>query len=178
MESTVTWFSQRSPVTQINGYSFLLPVIGAAAIWKVSGHTASIGLRLSIRTLRAPSAACSSVRASSLKNATPGTSAYPSVPSLNNRRGALSSAVAKRQNRGDARRQPRIPAKPALRIPDKIVRKATAGTDLFPVQIVWNGNVLYRAVEWGCAFPMNAKTLHREHPTIDYQILTVAKCSR
>ena len=45
-------------------------------------------------------------------------------------------------------------------------------------QIIWNTDVPYRAVEWGYAFPMNAKTLHREHPIIDYQSLTATKRSK
>ena len=53
-----------------------------------------------------------------------------------------------------------------------------ANCSAFPEQIVRNSNVPYRAVEWGYAFPMNAKTLHREHPVIDYQTLTTTKCSR
>ena len=48
-----------------------------------------------------------------------GSSANPFVLSQNKLRAALPSAVAKRQNRGDARRQPRIPDKTWAK-PEKI----------------------------------------------------------
>ena len=46
------------------------------------------------------------------------------------------------------------------------------------LQIIWNTNMPYRALEWGYAFQMNVKSLHREHPIIDYQVLIATKCSR
>ena len=59
-----------------------------------------------------------------------------------------------------------------------ILSPVVAGIGSLSAQIIWNIDVPYRAVEWGLPFPMNAKTLHREHPIIDYQALTPTKCSR
>ena len=83
MASTVTRFSQRSLVTQIIGYSFLLPVVGATTICTVSGPTAAIGLRPSIWSVRATRAAWASIQAASAGTAATGTTADPSVPSQN-----------------------------------------------------------------------------------------------
>ena len=114
MASTVTRFSQRSPVTQINGYFFLLPVIGTETVWAVSGPTAPIGLRPLIRgTART---ARSSFQAAYPGKATTGTTADPSVSSQNKKQGGSAvrcseaskswgckaSAQHPRQNLGEA----------------------------------------------------------------------------
>ena len=83
MASTVTRFSQRSPVTRIIGYSFLLPVIGATATFTLSDCTASIGHRPSVRTIRATRTMCTSIQASSAGAATSGISAPLFVLSQN-----------------------------------------------------------------------------------------------
>ena len=117
MASTVTRSSQRSPVIQINGYSFLLPVVGAATTFPMSDPTASIGHRPSLRTIRTSRTACYSNQAASTGTKTAGFTADLSVLSQNKIRAALPSAVAKRQNRRDARRQPGIPDKNAITFP-------------------------------------------------------------
>ena len=79
MASMVTRSSQRSPVTQINGYSFLLPVFGAKTAFTMSDSTATIGHRSSIRSVRAPRAACSSIQSTPLGTTSTGIPAYLSV---------------------------------------------------------------------------------------------------
>ena len=83
MASMVTRSSQRSLVTLIIGYSFLLPVIGAATSLTMSGPTATIGLRPSLRAIRAARTSSASFQATSTGTTTTGTTAYPSVPSQN-----------------------------------------------------------------------------------------------
>ena len=113
MASTVTRFSQRSPDIRINGYSFLLPVIGAAAICTRSGLTATLGLRPSIRAVRAARTAWASIQAqaTSAGAAPSGATAYPSVLSQNNNKGGSAVRCSEASNRGDTRRQPHIPDK-------------------------------------------------------------------
>ena len=78
----------------------------------MSGSTATIGRRPSIRAVRAMRTTWTSVQAIYTGTAAVGTAAGLFVPFQNNKkRVALPSAVAKRQNRGDARRQPGIPNK-------------------------------------------------------------------
>ena len=117
MASTVTRFSQRSPVTRIIGYSFLLPVIGATATFTLSDCTASIGHRPSVRIIRATRTMCTSIQASSAGAATFGISAPLFVLSQNKNKvgsavryseaskpwGCKASAPHPRQNLGEAR---------------------------------------------------------------------------
>ena len=84
MESKVTRFSQRSPVTLIIGYSFLLPVHGIATVWTMSGPEATIGLRPSIRAIRTKRTTCTSVQATSAGTLASGVTAGLSVLSQNN----------------------------------------------------------------------------------------------
>ena len=94
MESMVSKSSQRSPVIQIIGSSFLLPVYGATTICTMPSPTATIGLRPSIRTVRTTRTTCASIQAASAGTTTSGTSANPSVPSQNNKKGGLAQHQA------------------------------------------------------------------------------------
>ena len=86
MASTVTRFSQRSPVTQIIGYSFPPMVTGAIPVSPVSVPSATTGLRLSIRTARTARGASTSIPTMSTGNtATTVTTGFPFVQFQNNR---------------------------------------------------------------------------------------------
>ena len=85
MASTVTRFSQRSPVTQIIGYSFPPQVTGSIPFSTMSVPTAATGLRLSIRTTRTTRGTSASIPAMSAGAATIVTTGYPFVQFQNNR---------------------------------------------------------------------------------------------
>ena len=110
MASKVTRFSQRSPVIRTIGSSFLLLVIGAATLLPVSESAATIGLRPSIWAIRTARSTCASIQAASTVSATTGTTANLSVLSQNKNKGGSAVRCSEESNRGDARRQPNIPA--------------------------------------------------------------------
>ena len=83
MASTVTRSSQKSPVTRIIGYSFLLPVIGTATTLTMLDPTAIIGHRPFLRTVRTTRSACPSIQAASAITTPSGLTADPSVLSQN-----------------------------------------------------------------------------------------------
>ena len=119
MASTVAKSSQRSPVTRIIGYSFLLPVIGTTTAFTMSDPTAIIGHRPSIRTIRAARTAWTSIQAATAGTSTTGISADLSVLSQNKNKGGSADRCSEASNRGEARRQPRIPDKTWAK-PEKI----------------------------------------------------------
>ena len=97
MASKVTRFSQRSPVTRITGYSFLLPVVDTTTTLTLSDPTAPIGHRPSKRTTRTTRTAWASIQATSSGTTATGMTAGQFVLSQNKLRVALPSAVTKRQ---------------------------------------------------------------------------------
>ena len=98
MASTVTRSSQRSPVTQVIGYFFLQPVVGATTALTMSDPPVAIGHRTSIRSnIRTMRGAWASVQEASAGSEAVGIAASLFVLSQNKLRAALPSAVAKRQ---------------------------------------------------------------------------------
>ena len=112
MASTVIRFSQRSPVTRIIGYSFLLPVVGTTTTLTLPDPTDPIGHRPSIRTTRTARTAWASIQATSAGTTATGITADPFVLSQNKLRAALPFAVAKRQIVGMQGVSPASPTKP------------------------------------------------------------------